>query len=458
MPNNTLYLPGFSHLLSGSRPQVKKLVKQTSNLDGLAALVGRFIPPELFSPEPGGRRRVFTPWITFVAFLGQVLSRGSACRETVRRVQAWATASRQPVPDENTSAYCQARSRLSLATLGAAHEALGGWFQKHQGPLWCGRSVKVIDGTGLSMPDTPENRARWPYAPGQKRGCGFPTAQLVGLFCLATGRLVRFATDTWRSHEIPLARQLIAWLQPGEVVLADRGFCGWGFMALLQRKGVEVVLRLNAGRRTKGAAAEWLKPRRGKNGWTQSLWDELPDKLAVRLVRFRLAIPGFRTQQVVLVTTLLDEVAYPDAAIAELYRRRWAVELFFRHIKTTLGLDVLRCGSPELITKEIWLQVFGYNLVRALMLEAAWTHQVPVERLSFKGTVDTLRQWSPLFAPQLFAFTRARKELLRIIAADQVPDRPHRAEPRAVKRRPKNYQRLTRPRHQMVVSLSRNLK
>jgi len=448
MIGKTLYLPGFSHLLNGSRPQAQRLAKETSALGGLAALVSRFIPPEIFEPEEGQRRRVYTPWVTFIAFLGQVLSRGSACRETVRRVQAWASVSRKPVPDENTSAYCQARSRLDIDTLRAGHEELGGWFEKHKGELWCGRSVKVVDGTGLSMPDTPENRQKWPYAPNQKPGCGFPTAQLVGLFCLATGRLVRFALDTLRSHEIPLARQLIGWMEPGEVVLADRGFCGWGFMALLQRKGVDVVMRLHSARLEKEVRTEWKKPARGTNGWTQSLWDELPEKLAVRLVRFRIAIAGFRTQEIVLVTTLLDEVAYPDEALAALYRRRWAVELFFRDIKMTLGMDVLRCCSPELVEKEIWMQVFGYNLVRALMLEASWTYSVPLDRLSFKGTVDTLRQWTPLFAPAIFAFKRARKELLRIIAADQVPDRPNRYEPRVKKRRPKNYRLLTRPRHQ----------
>jgi hypothetical protein len=178
----------------------------------------------------------------------------------------------------------------------------------------------------------------------------------------------------------------------------------------------------------------------------------------VRIVRFQVAVPGFRTQQVVLVTTLLDEKAYPDEALAALYRRRWTVELCFRDIKTTLGLDVLRCQTPELVEKEIWLQAMAYNLVRALMLEAAWTHGVELERLSFKGTVDTLRQWTPLFAPSMFAFKRAREELLRIIAADPVPLRPNRSEPRVRKRRPKPYQMLTRPRHEMVVSPSRALK
>jgi hypothetical protein len=457
----TMFLPGFSHRLCG-RPTAAAaggVQRRSERLDGLAGLVARFIPEALFTPGEGRRTRVYTPWVTFVAFLGQVLSRGSACREAVRRVQAWRVAGKRPAPDESTSAYCQARARLPLAALRAAHEELGGWIERHAQDTWrwCGRAVKVIDGCGISMPDTGENRAKWPYAGGQKPGCGFPTAQMVGLFCLATGRLVRFALETWKAHEIPLARQLIAWMQPGEIVLADRGFCGWGLIALLQRKGVDVVMRAHQARTLKGRRMSWARPQRQET-WTKSLWAELPAELAVRIVRFRVAVPGFRTQEVVLVTTLLDEKAYPDAALAALYRRRWAVELCFREIKTTLGLDVLRCQTPELVEKEVWLQAIAYNLVRALMLEAAWVHGVDLGRLSFKGTVDTLRQWTPLFAPSLFAFKRARAELLRIIAADPVPLRPDRSEPRARKRRPKSYQLLTKPRHAMVVSPSRALK
>jgi hypothetical protein len=336
--------------------------------------------------------------------------------------------------------------------LRAAHEKIGGWIERHtqEAWRWCGRSVKVLDGCGISMPDTDANRARWPYAGGQKPGCGFPTAQLVGLFCLATGRLVRFALDSWKSHEIPLARQLIGWIESKEVVLTDRGFCGWGLIALLQRKGADVVMRAHQARKLKGKQMTWPKPQRDPATWTKSLWEELPAALTLRIVRFRVAVSGFRTKKVVLVTTLLDAKTYPDEAIIALYRRRWAVELCFRDIKTTLGLDVLRCQSPELIEKEIWLQAIAYNLVRALMLEAAWTHSVALERLSFKGTVDTLRQWTPLMAPTMFAFKHARQELLRIIATDQVPNRPNRSEPRSRKRRPKPYQWLTKPRSQMT--------
>jgi DDE family transposase len=458
MDDLTAYLPGFSHRLAGRAAgnTARGLRTQSNTLDGLAALVSRFIPATLFESATQ-RTRVYTPWVTFVAFLGQVLSRGGACREAVRRVQAWSVARKTVVPDENTSAYCQARARLSLEALRAAHEQINQWIERHtqEAWRWCNRSIKVLDGSGISMPDTAQNRAHWPYAGGQKPGCGFPTAQLVGLFCLATGRLVQFALDSWKAHEIPLARQLIGWVEPGEIVLTDRGFCGWGLISLFQRKGVDVVMRAHQARKLKGETMCWPKPKRDADSWSVSLWQELPEAITMRVVRFRIMVPGFRTQEVVLVTTLLDTEAYPDEAIAALYQRRWAVELCFRDIKTTLGLDVLRCQSPELIEKEIRLQIIAYNLVRALMVEASWTYQVALDRLSFKGTVDTLRQWTPLLAPTLFAFKRAREELLRIIAADQVLLRPNRSEPRARKRRPKSYQLLTQPRKKMVVSPSR---
>jgi Transposase DDE domain len=237
---------------------------------------------------------------------------------------------------------------------------------------------------GVSMPDTPENRKEWPYAGGQKPGCGFPRAQPVGLFCLATGRLVRFAFADWKAQEIPLARQLIAWIQPKAIVLADRGLCGWGFMALLQRKQVDVVLRLHQARRTREGRVSWPKPPRNAETWDKALWAELPEHLPLRVVTFRVEVKGFRTKEVTVVTTLLDEKQYPDEAIAALDRQRWAIEFFFREIKTTLGLDVLRCQSPQLIEKEVRMQVIACNLIRALMTEAAKTHRVPVDQLSFR--------------------------------------------------------------------------
>lgn len=458
---NTLYLPGFSHRLCGRRanPAAMQLSQRALKLDGLASLVARFVRQDQFD-RLGARKRTYTPWITFCAFLGQVLHRGASCRDAVRRVQAWylAAGSKRAV-DDATGGYCQARTRLPLEVLREAFERLRERLdQRASKPQrWQGRVVKVIDGGGMSMPDTLANRAVYPYAAGQKEGCGFPTAQMVGMFDLVSGHLVKFAIGSWKLGELSLARQLVGWVNKGEVLLGDRGFGNWPFISLLQRKGVDVVARMHHLRKTGTGRVCWPKPQR-KKGWEKCLWDELPVKLDLRVVRFRVQTPGFRTDEIAVVTTLLDEEAYPDQAIEELYLRRWQVEVNFRDIKTTLGLDVLRTQTPEMIDKEVYLQAIAYNLVRMLMVEAARQHEVPVSRLSFQGTVSTLRAFAPLFATSSRAAKERFEELLLALAADRLPHRPDRSEPRAVKRRPKVYQLLTNPREQMRVSKSRRLK
>jgi len=435
------------------------LADQAPKLDGLAALVARFLPASLFDGA-GQRDRVYTPWITFCAFLGQVLERGASCRVAVRRVQAWHLGAGTGVSvDDATGGYCQARHRLTLPVLRKAFEHLVQRCdtRSRQADLWQGRTVKVVDGCGLSMPDTAANRDVYPYAGGQRPGCGFPTGRLVGLFSLATGHLIRFVISSWKAHEAQLSRQLVQGVNKDEVLLGDRAFCGWGLIALLRGKGADVVMRLHQARKTGTGRVHWRKPQR-QGRWEKTLWDGLPASLALRVVRFRVETPGFRTEHIAVVTTLLDEVAYPDAAIADLFRRRWQVEINFRDIKTTLGLDVLRTQTPVMIEKEIHLQAIAYNLVRLLMLEAARQHGVQPTRLSFKGTVGTLRAFAPLFAATARGAAQRYEDLLLALAADPVPLRPDRAEPRAVKRRPKVYQLLTRPRHLMLVSKSRRQK
>lgn len=455
MPVNTLYLPGFSHRLCGSRSKsaANALGGSAEHLGGLAALGERFIPAGLLAGERGSRRRCFPLSVVFWAFLSQVLTRNSSCREAVRRVQAWCAASGRTLPDSGTAGYCMARVRLPLVRLVEVFEKLGEWFevQASRDQLWCGRTVQVIDGTGVSMPDTAANRQRWQYAPNQQNGCGFPSAHLVGLFCLGTGRLVRFALDSFKRHELPMARTLIGWIESGTVILADRGFGGWGFLALLQRKDVDVVVRIDGMRKLArgGAQTQWLKPARLES-WGKGLWDELPVSLAIRLVRFRVVVPGFRTETIILATTLLDSIRYSDHALAELYLRRWRVELFMRDIKVTMGLDVLRGQSPALVEREIWMQAIGYNLVRALMVEVSLRRGLALDRLSFKGTVDTLRNWAPLFLT-VSAHKRKshRAALLDLLADDRLPLRPNRFEPRVRKRRPKQYPLMTRSRRRL---------
>lgn len=479
MRHPTPFFHAFRHLLFGKAPRsfhrkLKAQLAPNRSLGELRETFGSMIPDALLSTEtsgPNSRERLYSPLVTFWAFLAQVLSPDTACREIVRKVQAWWSLARIVDLAPATSAYCQARLRLGLHVLRRIHEHLAERLERNlpQHALWLGRVVKIVDGTNLSMPDTPKNQAAWPQPSSQKPGCGFPMMKLVGLFSLASGALLGFAKGTLHIHESQLFRALWDRLSKGDVLLSDRGFCSFFAIASLLLRGIDAVMRLHQARRAdfrKGKSLGkgdilvcWRKPAQRTAAWSQEGFDALPQELTLRMVRLEVAVKGFRSRTIVIVTTLLDPVAYPAEKIRALYFERWGVELHFREIKILLRMDVLRCLSPEMIEREVWLHVIAYNLVRSLMQEAAIVHHVDLARLSFKGTLDTLRH----FADAVHASTgKPRKQallidaMLELIAKDQLPFRPGRVEPRAKKRRPKNYHLLTKPRRKMRVPPHRN--
>jgi hypothetical protein len=426
----------------------------------------------MFAPTAKGinsRQRIYPLPLTFWAFLSQVLSPGSSCREIVRKVQAWYAPQGQR-PDSGTSAYCQARRRLPLAALAELHQTLAAKLSARitTPELWLGRHVKVVDGTGLSMPDTVANQKAWPQPAGQKPGCGFPVVKLAACFCLASGALLEWVEGPLKEHDCRLLQKLLPAFKKGDVVLADRGFSSFSSLATLRARGADAVMRVHHFRKLDWRAGQrlgrrdrlvtWKKNQFQGKLWTAEQWAQLPAELTVRLVEIVVAVPGFRTQKLVLVTTLLDPQTYSAEALGQLYFRRWAVELFIRDIKTTLGLDVLRCQTPAMVRKEIVMHALAYNLIRALMQDIAHHYQVSVQRLSFKGTVDALRQWREVIVnakDQPRATGKLRRLFYQSIADDLLLVRPDRSEPRAVKRRPKNFRLLTKPRHEMVVERCR---
>jgi len=441
------------------------------SLQELYELFGHLLPEHLLATSEAGvnsRDRVFSTQVTFWAFAAQILSPGTACREIVRRVEAWWQESfgAEDAPSTSTSAYCQARARLDPATLELVRGQIAWSLERNvlTEERWLGgRPVKIVDGTGISMPDTPENQALWPQSSLQALGCGFPSMKLVGLFSLGSGALLEAATGNLHVHESTLFRTLWSKLQKGDIVLADRGFCSYAAMAALQQqKGIDSVMRLHQMRKAdfrsgKALGADdrlvtWQKPAQRTESWSAEEFAALPATLTLRMIRLRVAALGFRTKSVVIVTTLLDPVTYPADLLRELYGERWQVELHFQQIKTYLAMDVLRCKSPELIEREVLMHQIAYNLVRSLMQRNAHLHDVPLSRISFKGTLDTLRHWSGLIAA---AGKRPRQQaklidqMLDLIAADLVPERPGRSEPRAKKRRAKNYKLITKPRARM---------
>jgi hypothetical protein len=432
-------------------------------LHQLEALFARWLPHHQLCPTqegPCSRQRQWPLRLTFWTFLGQLLSPGRSCRAAVRQAQAHARLENRPVPADDDSAYCQARARLPLEWLHQCVQRVGRGLEQGvaQAQRWCGHRVKVLDATTLTALDTPANQQPFPQHPDQAPGCGFPLLRLVGLFCLASGALLGWATGDYWQSEMALATTLWEWLAPGEVLLADRYYGCYRVLALVRARGADAVCRLHASRGADFRGGQrlgpmdrlvtWTRPKELPAGLSLAQWRQFPATLTVRMVRVRVEEKGFRTRTVTLVTTLLDAQKYPPGALAALYRRRWQVELSFRQIKIALGMEHLAVRTPAMIDRALAMHLLAYQLMRALMQEAAQSWDVPLERISFQGSVDAARHFGE-------ALLRARTqrgrrelvaELLRVLAADVVPERPGRCEPRRLKRRPKRFGRLERPR------------
>jgi len=231
VPLSTPFFPQFKPAVLPVRAKVQELA--TASLDHLAALFQDRIGPHLLAPAsrgPNSRQRIFSTAVTFWAFLSQILSPNSSCREAVRRVAAlWHFVHNRQI-DSDTGAYCQARVRLPLALLDKVGRRVANALENMtpMANLWLGRVVKVVDGSTLSMPDTAANQKRWPQPNSQKEGCGFPMIRLVGLFSLASGALLQTVTDSFFSNENNLFARLLKFLDAGDVLLADRNFCSYG--------------------------------------------------------------------------------------------------------------------------------------------------------------------------------------------------------------------------------------
>ena len=412
------------------------------------------------------RRCFWTPARTVWTFLIQVLHPDCSCRAAVAMALAEQAANGQAGGvSADPSAYSQSRGRLPTDVLrrclhGAAEalrDAVGDAY------LWFGRRVWLIDGTSCSMPDTPSLQRAFGQPDGQRPGCGFPVATLTALFCWATGAVLDVAIGPYRDSELRLWRRLWGWLRAGDIIVGDRFYCTYADLGGLVRRRCDAVCRLHQRRKVDwrtgrklgrdDRVVRWRRPAQHQRGRNVSVrqWRRLPTTLDVRVIRGAVGCPGFRTRHIVVATTLLDPVAYPAEEVLALYGDRWTVELRLRDIKITLGMDLLRGKSPSMVRKEIYMHLLAYNLIRQLMVRAAAEHHRDLHRLSFAGAVQRVGAALPYL--HLYAGT-ARMDplgvlLLRWIAHDTVPLRPGRFEPRVVKRRPKQYGLLNRPREHM---------
>jgi DDE family transposase len=404
---------------------------------------------------------VYTPLTTIRLLLSQAMDPDPSLRQAVSRLLAERTAEGRAAISADTGAYCQARQRLPEGVLPRLTRQIGAVLLDRAPSAWCwkGRHVKIVDGTTVSLPDTPGNQAAYPQPSHEQPGLGFPLARLVVVFSLAVGTVLDAAVGPFsgkRTGEPALFRGLHACLQPGDVVLADRGYCSYFEIALLRQRGCDVVMRLHQARpvdfrkgRRLGAddhVIVWKKPKRPE--WLdEATYEQLPDTLELREVRLRGTRPGFRTQTIVVVTTLTDPQTVQRSELTDLHRMRWHAELDLRSLKQTMQMSILRSKSPEMVRKELWAHFLAYNLVRIVMAQAAQQHQLQPRQISFKGTVQTLIA----FAPQVSvappeALPALARRIWAAIATHRVGNRPDRFEPRARKRRYDNFKHLLRPR------------
>jgi hypothetical protein len=415
------------------------------------------------------RDRLFAPLVTLWVFLSQVLDPDHSCRAAVARFLAWRSAHGLPPCAADTGAYCKARGRLPEGVLARLTRATGRQLQDQAPPQWRwnGRTIKVVDGTTVSMPDTPDNQKEFPQNPTQQLGLGFPIARLVVLFSLAVGTVLDAALGRYQGKqtgETALFHTLHDRLEPGDILLADRYYGSFWEIALAQQRGADVVCRLHQRRRVDFRRGRrlgrqdhvvcWSKPKRP--AWMdEATYAALPAVLEVREVRVRVRQPGFRTQVLVVVTTLLDPAEFPRDDVALLYRIRWHVELDLRALKQTLQMDVLRCRTPAMVRKEVWAHLLAYNLLRGLMAAAARDAALVPVQLSFKGAMQAVNAFAAvLWTARAEELAGLCQRLREVVASHQVGDRPNRSEPRRRKRRPKPYPLLTEPRSQARARLA----
>jgi Transposase DDE domain len=428
--------------------------------------VANALSPEMISGICGylqytWRERVLNPTTTIYVFLLQILHGNTACTALPRLAGLAFTA----------GAYCTARKRLPLALfedlLERVCDAL--YPDVQDTGRWRGHRTWSLDGSSFSMPDTPELQAHFGQPPNQAKGCGFPVAHILALFHSGTGLLLRVVASPMRTHDLRHAPTMHPELEEGDILLADRGFASFAHLALLflrQMYGVfrchqQQIVNFRVGRKHTGGrkpikgmprsryvrrlgrwdqVVEYIKPKEQPKWMDDATFASLPRTLLVRELRFLTPQRGHRTRVITLVTTLLDPIAYPKEALAELYLSRWQIEINFRHLKTTMGLEVLHCQSVDGVLKELYIFALAYNLVRLVMLEASRRQKVPLDRISF---IDALR------------WLRDAKEDTKLTPLVVNPSRPNRLEPRVLKRRMKKFPLMQKPRRVLRKSLRR---
>lgn len=405
------------------------------------------------------RERLFPPCTTLWVFLWQVLSPDHSCRDALMRFLAFLTARGLPPCSTDSGSYCEARKRLPEQLLSTLTRQTGEELQTAATPPGK-RPVKVVDGSTVSMPDTARNAKAFGKPRNQHEHVGFPLARIVVLLCLATGAALELAIAPYRGKktgELSLFREIQPMLKEHDILLGDRIFGTYCDIARLRQRGIDVVFRNHANRSTdfrrgirlgrEDHLVAWDKPTARPDWLTNEEFDALPATLTLRELRIRVNIRGFRVKSLIVITTLTNPDEYSKQDIGDLFQQRWQAELDLRSIKTVMQMDVLRCKSPEMVRKEMWVHLLAYNLLRSVLCSTAEEHRTEVRKLSFKAALQAVNWFlSMLLTEPLDKLGSTCDELINAVAQHTVGNRPNRFEPRKVKRGRKPYQRMKKTR------------
>ena len=472
---NTPFFPAWRSRLAplgGRSAQVLGQVRSYT-LCQLENCLGRWVPTELFPKacdKENSRDRNYTRWRTFWCMLWQSLNPDASGREVVRQLQALFRLENGPKLSEDDAAYCRAKARLALSEFPKALAATAQMANRLAPPmsLLQARPIKAIDGSAITLADTPKNRTAYPPLQCAEVP-SFPMMRIVVFFSLLSGAISLLAQGSLAISELALFGSLMSQLVRGDILLGDRGFGNFPVLGLLHSLGVDFI-----GRTPRGIDGRQRLKRLAKNDWlilwkrsptpspwlSAQQWAGLPAQMTLRALKGRCYQKGFRVRQVTLVTTLLDPGLYPAEQILQAYLRRWRLEMCLDDLKTTLKMDMLRGHSPAMVQKELYTRLIAHNLIRCIAAQAALEQGVALERISFKGSLDALRHFS-----QAMARARSKKkrrelwaQLLHTLGADLNPHRPGRREPRAIKRKKNKYPRLNAPRHKFRDHPKRNIR
>ena len=420
-----------------------------------------------------GVGQVYSTAVMVWSFLSQVLRDGkeASCQAAVARIVAYGKALGTPVPTSDTGDYCRARNKLSQAALRDLSVELAAELQEQAAGKWLWKRLhaKLVDGFTFTMPDTPCNQAAYPSPSSQKKGVGLPIARVAAIVSLATACVMDLAMGPYsgkKTGETALLRALLCSFVPGDVAVMDRYYCSFMMIALLLTRGVQVCARMHQRRHVDFRRGRrlghddhrlvWTKPQR-PTWMDHQTYDTIPDTLELREIRYHVIAPGVRTKVITIATTLTDARVYSKEDIAQLYGFRWNAELDIRAIKQTLNLAHVRCKSPEMVRKELWTTILGYNLIRTTTAAAALLHDKQPRHISFTSACQyVLASWM-LFACDFIDADRAEaycRKMLKQISECEVANRPGRLEPRVLKRRRHGYKLMQEPRSVLRAKLS----